>query len=762
MTYKSSLTIIICFAFLHFILPAQVAINTDNSNPDPSAMLDVKSIDKGILVPRMNTAQRTLISNPANGLLVFDSQTESFWFYSSGAWSELKTATGEHQIKDFDGNTKVDVESNPNEDKIRFHVDGKEIGVLDSTRFDLVFPDSSTIIGHLAGNENAIISYPEEDDQGKFNTFFGLKSGYLNNPDPGTCNSYDPWNIYENGCGAHNTFLGNKSGMSNTFGRHNLFVGSRAGLNNEGESDFSAGNGGSGSENTFLGFMSGQFNKNGFWNTFVGAYSGEENGKGTTNYFDEGSYNTYLGVFAGRFNKSGKFNTYVGTQAGGGWDNDSGERNVYLGAKAGYGNTGVDNVYVGTDAGFNYSGDINPGNRNTFVGNEAGYNHEGSNNVFIGYRAGYDETESDKLYIANDDTDSPLIYGDFAVSIAVINGKLGIGDSSPLAALTVGDGDKFLVDGVDGDIILTDDQGSLRFANTTGTNSPMIELFSGGTSNDPRMFVAHSPAYNNWGIKYDDATDAFTWIGNDIPALHVNLAGTQNIGIGTNTPSSKLEVAGNTSITNSEGDIDLLLNSQEGGESRLKLFEGTGYGFEFEYDGATNVDKLYLWSRKFSGNEAVRMTWLKNGFVGIGTSSPTARLEVNASIVKKVGGGTWTASSDRRLKKDISDYREGLEEILAIRPVNFRYNKTSGYNTDEEHIGVIAQELEKIVPHMVSSYKKDGEEYLQVDNSAMTYMLINAVKELHNENLHLEEENAQMKSDIAQIKSLLEMHAEKK
>ena len=68
---------------------AQVAINSDNSNPDPSAMLDVKSTDKGMLVPRMTTTQRTAISMPASGLLVFDSTTGSFWFYNSGAWQEL-------------------------------------------------------------------------------------------------------------------------------------------------------------------------------------------------------------------------------------------------------------------------------------------------------------------------------------------------------------------------------------------------------------------------------------------------------------------------------------------------------------------------------------------------------------------------------------------------------------------------------------------------------------------------------------------------
>lgn len=43
-----------------------VAINGDNSSPDASAMLDIKSTEKGILIPRMTTAQRTAIASLAH------------------------------------------------------------------------------------------------------------------------------------------------------------------------------------------------------------------------------------------------------------------------------------------------------------------------------------------------------------------------------------------------------------------------------------------------------------------------------------------------------------------------------------------------------------------------------------------------------------------------------------------------------------------------------------------------------------------------
>jgi len=58
---------------------AQVGINSDNSAPDPSAMLDVKSTTKGLLVPRMTVAQRDLIATPATGLLIFCTNNNQYY-----------------------------------------------------------------------------------------------------------------------------------------------------------------------------------------------------------------------------------------------------------------------------------------------------------------------------------------------------------------------------------------------------------------------------------------------------------------------------------------------------------------------------------------------------------------------------------------------------------------------------------------------------------------------------------------------------------
>ncbi len=66
-----------------------VGISNDGSVPHPSAMLDVRSDSKGILVPRMATNKRTGITSPAEGLMVYDTDTKSFWYFKSGIWMEI-------------------------------------------------------------------------------------------------------------------------------------------------------------------------------------------------------------------------------------------------------------------------------------------------------------------------------------------------------------------------------------------------------------------------------------------------------------------------------------------------------------------------------------------------------------------------------------------------------------------------------------------------------------------------------------------------
>lgn len=69
--------------------PGGVSINHDGAPPDTSAMLDVNATNKGMLFPRLTTAQRDSIHLPAAGLLVYNTTTSTFDYYTGTSWISL-------------------------------------------------------------------------------------------------------------------------------------------------------------------------------------------------------------------------------------------------------------------------------------------------------------------------------------------------------------------------------------------------------------------------------------------------------------------------------------------------------------------------------------------------------------------------------------------------------------------------------------------------------------------------------------------------
>jgi len=133
---------VIAFLIINMETFAQVGIGT--TNPDASSMLDIQSTTKGILISRMLTSERIAIASPVNGLLVFDTDTKSFWFYNVNVWKELVSGSS---LVDADGDTHVEVEKTTDEDKIRFTTLGTERMYIDK--------DGNTRIGN--GTDNTYI-----------------------------------------------------------------------------------------------------------------------------------------------------------------------------------------------------------------------------------------------------------------------------------------------------------------------------------------------------------------------------------------------------------------------------------------------------------------------------------------------------------------------------------------------------------------------------------------------------------------------------
>ncbi len=159
--------------------------------------------------------------------------------------------------------------------------------------------------------------------------------------------------------------------------------------------------------------------------------------------------------------------------------------------------------------------------------------------------------------------------------------------------------------------------------------------------------------------------------------------------------------------------------------------------------------------------DAFTVLWSGNVGIGYGVGSSainTYKFSVNGTAAKP-GGGAWMATSDIRAKKNIIPYQKGLREILQIEPVRFQYNRLSGHgDTTAYYVGVIAQEIENVLPSTVSVAADDsliaGKQVF--DSSELLYTLINAVKELSAANQVLQSRVSELVSWKEDISARLE------
>ncbi len=436
---------------LVMILPGaaqSVAINATGAEPDSSALLDLSSSDKGLLIPRMSTAGRLAISNPAIGLVVFDTTLEKFSHYTSAGWSLLLSNNMTH-IHDADTNTMVETEQTQDEDKIRFIIDGQEKWVMEGNRLEPVGNNiaigESALYSNSVGSNNIAIGNNAlyQNTDGTDNMAFGASALYANTS--GWSNLAIGKNaLHDNTTGFSNMAIGESALYSNTYGEGNLAIGLNAlHENSSGVHNLAVGDGAlysntTGWSNLAIGINALSSNTSGLTNMAIGELALTSNIDGMSNLAigvnalrtnSNGNNNLAMGEGALYFNSSGWHNLAIGKNSL--FSNTNGGNNLAIGMYGLNANTtGFSNVAIGNSAlASNTVGVVN-----LAIGEGALYaNQEGYQNLALGYVALLHNTGSQNVAIGayalqnNTDGATNLAIGLAALRDNTASNNLAIG-----------------------------------------------------------------------------------------------------------------------------------------------------------------------------------------------------------------------------------------------------------------------------------------------------------------------------------------------
>ncbi|HBB67219.1 MAG TPA: hypothetical protein DCZ93_07950, partial [Elusimicrobia bacterium] len=472
-----------------------------------------------------------------------------------------------------------------------------------------------------------------------------------------------------------------------------------------------------------------------------------------------------VGINAGRISTGG-YNVFVGS--GTGYTNSTGGNNSFVGYKAGYANTtGWDNAFLGVSAGERNT----TGSYNAFVGSYAGVNNTtGINNSFVGVQAGAANTEGDDNaffggYAGNYNTTG---YGNsfFGYSAGERN-TTGVGNSA--VGYYAG---RYNQTGW-ANAILGREAGHGVQNNSFSSSTLMgYQAGYGLTTGGDNIFLGFKAGYSvttgtgNIIIGYNKTTPAATTnnhlnIGN---IIYGNLS-TGNVGIGTNNPSSAVEVQGSAS----DRFRIMIQNQNSSGRAVQEVFNDWTNSLAVEMYGSAAAGALFGLSKNNlaaitgSGADAFaigtdvaspvilgtanaeRLRISATGNVGIGTASPGNILTIQQTSVTDPIADAWTIYSSRRWKTNIQPLTGALDKVKALEGVYFDW-KAGG----RHDLGMIAEDVGKVIPELVA-YEENGVDARSVDYARLTAVLVEAVKE---QQKHIENQQKEIESLKSKVMKL--------
>ncbi len=362
--------------------PSTGSVGIGTTTPNASALLEIKSTTKGLLIPRMSKAKRDAIANPAKGLLIYQNDVpQGIYFYNGTKWKQVGEGLGaSKKLNNLNSPTAINQSLLPNIDNANdlgsstlgwknfyltnaIYKGAARLLFSDDNNFNLAIGESA-LINNTIGSDNLAVGSNalKSNTDGIANTAVGLNSLFRNTI--GGSNTAIGWQALSyNTNGGDNNAIGSQALFYNTIGTGNTANGSLALFSNT-----------TGNDNIAIGSSALYFNTNGSDNTATGGASLFRN---TTGYS-----NTANGADALFSDTSGHENTATGYWAL--YSNTNGNDNTANGDKALFYNiSGSNNTAYGTFALYG----VQNGNNNSALGYYADVNEGVTNATVLGYLA---------------------------------------------------------------------------------------------------------------------------------------------------------------------------------------------------------------------------------------------------------------------------------------------------------------------------------------------------------------------------------------